>query len=87
MIFLQMLCVILMLCFCLYLLSFIKEKTGQWIFVVLLFLFAFYAILNVLMTTKETYKKALEHNPYEKVYRYEQTDSGFVKVDSVYIKK
>jgi len=36
---------------------------------------------------KDTYKKALEHNPYKKEYIYKQVDSTYVVVDSVYVKK
>jgi len=38
-------------------------------------------------TEKETYRKALEHNPYKKEYIYKQTDSTYVIIDSVYVKK
>ena len=38
-------------------------------------------------TEKDTYKKALDENPYRKEYIYKQTDSTYVIIDSVYVKK
>lgn len=51
-----------------------------------LFLITVGLMIVAFSVQKKTFKDSLDgKNPYEKVYQYEKTDSGYVKTDSVYI--